>query len=84
MYQEQLELLKAQSQANNVTKTKKKKEGEAEEPNIPKLLKDVDVQIRDVYSLIGDVPEGKETMDILEDIEILLFEYRKVIELCFN
>ena len=42
------------------------------------------MQIRDVYSLIGDVPEGKETIDILEDIEILLFEYRKVIELCFN
>ena len=36
-------MLKAQSQANNENTKKKKKDGEQEEPNIPKLLKDVDV-----------------------------------------
>ena len=75
---EELALLQNKSLAEKSNQNDKK-DGSEEEPNIPLLLSEIGTHIKSCYKIIGEVQEGKEIMEILEDIEIVLHELRKVI-----
>lgn len=63
-------------------KEHKEKDGE-QEPDVTALLHQVGAHIKRCYSIIGEVQEGKEIMEILEDIEIVIGEIRKVIQVTY-
>lgn len=83
-----LEELRKQSKMkkDEEKKSKRDEKEEEKEPDIEGLLGKLNDQIRSTFRVIdaNKLLKGKETLDLLQDIEIVLMEFRKVINVIYN
>ena len=87
-----LESLQQQSMMTSADDKKKKKsddKDEEHEPDIQGLLGKLNDSIRNTYRVLDgstsmEVLKGKECIDLLQDIEVVLMEFRKVIQVTYE